>query len=373
MPDPVVAPVRGGGDLRDFLRVPFRLHAGTPQWVPPLLYHQKRLLDRRRHPFWRHAEGEYFVARRGGVPVGRIAAIRDHQHDGQHGERAGFFGFLETEEDRGTAAALLHAARAWLRGRGAAFLRGPVSPSMNYEAGLLVEGFEHRPFFMMPWNPPGVPALLEACGLRKRMDLLTFTFTPHMEFPDKVVRVAEVVSRRSGVTLRTIALGRFAEEAERIRQIYNQAWADNWGFVPLDAAEFHAEAAGMKDLLDPNYAVIAEADGRAIGFALCLPDLNEVLPLVGGRLLPFGLFRILRWKRRYRWVRLLTMGVLPEFRGRGVDALFYFELHRRAREVRPIEGGELSWILEDNEAMLRVLRSIGARPRARYRIYDGAL
>lgn len=368
-----MAPVRGAGDLRDFLRVPFRLYASRPQWVPPLLFHQKRLLDRRRHPFWGHAEGEYFLARRGRVPVGRVAAIRDRHHDERHGERAGFFGFLETEEDPGTAAALLDAARGWLRGRGASFLRGPVSPSLNYEAGLLVEGFEKRPFFMMPWNPPSVPALLEACGLRKSKDLLTFLFTPRMQFPEKVVRVAEAARRRSGVVLRTISLRSFREEAERIRLIYNRAWADNWGFVPLDAEEFHAEAAGMKDLLDPTYAVIAEAGGQAIGFALCLPDLNEVLPAVRGRLLPFGFLRILRWKKRYRWVRLLTMGVLPEFRGRGVDALFYSELHRRAREVRPIGGGELSWVLEDNEALLRILRGIGARPRGRYRIYDGAL
>jgi GNAT superfamily N-acetyltransferase len=360
-----------GRSLSRFVRVAWQMNASDPNWVPPLRASLAKLLDRR-HPFHENADVAYFLATKGGVPVGRIAAILNKRHNVYHGENAGFFGFFESEEEVGTAAALFDKAAGWLRERGAERMIGPTNLSTNHECGMLVEGFETRPTFMMTHNPRWYPQLVEHSGLSKVRDLLAYwidTPTP----PARLIEGAERVGRRMGVLIRPIDMKRFGEEVTLIRDIYNSAWERNWGFVPMTEAEFGFMAREMKQILDPELCLIAEVRGAPVGFSLALPDLNQALARVpDGRLLPFGIFRILREKRRLRGFRVITLGLKPGFQLQGLGAALYLRTWQRGAE-RGYRYGEASWILEDNWKMRRALEQMGARAYKRYRMYERAI
>ena len=356
--------------LKEFIEFPYSLYRGDPFWVPPLRIAVKELMDRVKHPFYANAEAEFFLARRDGRVVGRIAAILDRNHNKFHEENAGFFGFFESTNDPEVAAALLGAAREWVSGRGAVVLRGPVNPSTNYECGMLVDGFDSSPMVMMTYNPRYYPALMEKVGLRKAKDLNAYVNTAAAVELEKIGRVADRKLAKSGVTVRPINMKDFDGEVGRIWDVYNAAWKRNWGFVPMTRDEFFLMGKEMKMILKPELVLLGEAGGKPVGFALALPDVNFALKPAGGSLLPTGLLKILYYQRLIKSLRVLALGVLEEHRTSGVAAAFYATLVRTARKLGYSGDCEMSWILEDNVLMTRSLEVMGARHYKTYRIYE---
>jgi len=355
--------------LNQFVELPFRLHRDDSHWVPPLRIAVKELLDRAKHPFYADAEAEFFLARRDGEVVGRVAAIIDKAHNRFHEENAGFFGFFECINDRVVAEELLQKARQWVFERGARFLRGPVNPSMNYESGMLVEGFDSDPMVMMTYNPPYYPDLLEQVGLHKVKDLWAWLSNANVIDLKKIGRIADKVLAKNAVTVRLIDMKNFASEVAKVREVYSSAWAKNWGSVPMAEAEFAHMGKEMKQILKPELVLIGEVEGRVVGFALALPDINQALKPARGKLLPTGIFKILYYQRLIRNVRVIALGVVEEYRASGLAAAFYATLVRNARKLG-YGDCEMSWILEDNVLMNRSLEVMGAKRYKTYRIYE---
>lgn len=370
-----VRAVAGRGEQKRFLRFPWRIYEGDPSWVPPLLMDVKGVLDKKKHPFHQHADTECFLAWRGDEVVGRIAAAVNHLHNEFHQERTGFFGFFECLDDAEAAHALFEAAERWLRERGMERVRGPVSFSTNEEAplALLVEGFEESPRVMMAHNPPYYAALIEGGGYAKAKDLLAYTILRGDAPPERLVRGVERIVKAKGFRVRMIDVSRFHEDVDVIKEIYNSAWKENWGFVPMTDAEFAHLARQFKPVMDPHLCMIAEtAAGEPAGFALALPDFNQALRHVNGRLFPVGLFKLLWHRRKIDQMRILTLGIKSGFRRSGLDAVLYLRLFREAHQ-RNYQQAECSWILEDNWDMRRALEGIGARIYKTYRLYDKML
>jgi len=364
-----VLPVSDPRGTREFLDFPYRLYRRDPHWVPPLRIAQKELFDFKKHPFHQHARVQCFLARRNGQIAGRIAAILDPNYNRFHSEDAGFFGFFESVEDQDVAGALLDAARDWLRKHGASVVRGPVNPSTNYECGMLVEGFDSDPCVMMPYNPRYYPQLLAAAGLRKARDLYAYYLAVDRMEPKKVNRVAALATAEDRVSIRHIRMDAFQQDVELVWEVYNAAWSRNWGFVPMTREEFLFMAKDMKSILVPDLVLLAEVQGRVVGFALGLPDINQALKPAQGRLFPLGLLKILYHKRSIRTARILVLGVLEEYRTAGVAAAFYAEFLRRFCRLK-YSGAELSWVLEDNVLMHRSITAFGGKRYKTYRIYE---
>ena len=370
-----VIPVSTRRDLRRFVDLPWRLFDQTrfPAWVPPLRATVHDALDRAKNPFYADADRELFLALRGGKVVGRIAAIENRAHNRFHGDRVGFWGFFECIDDQGVADALFDAADRWLATRGLDVLRGPMNPSTNYECGLLIDGFEHRPSFMTTWNPPYYVSLCECAGQVKVKDLLAYHIPmgdPSWSLPRTFERLAERAVLKSRVAFRDLDLRRFDQELEVCWEVYNAAWERNWGFVPMSKAEFVHTARDMKPLLNPRYAFAAEVDGRTVAFMLAVPDYSAVLQRIGtGRLLPTGALRLLLGKRGIRDWRVMALGLRREYRTRGILPLFAWEAFRRGQQAGE-RGAEASWTLEDNEPMNRAMTAMGTRIHRRWRVYD---
>ncbi|HET6204997.1 MAG TPA: GNAT family N-acetyltransferase [Planctomycetota bacterium] len=367
-----IVPVRRRSQRLAFARLPRRLQGSDPRFVPPLVPEVLRVLDPRRNPFFGHGEAALFLARREGAICGRVSAASDRFFDEYQGERVGWFGHLEAVEDAAVLRALLDAARAFARERGAEVLRGPVNLSTNYECGLLVEGFDSPPAVGMNHNPRYLGRLLEEAGLRPAKDLLAYWLWNAPEQTRRVARLAERLASRSPYAVRPIRMKHFAAEVSTLHGVYERSWERNWGFAPLPLEEFRFLANGMKRILDPDFCLLAEREGEAVGFLLALPDANRAIAAIDGRLFPFGLFRLPGLLRRIRNVRVVTLGVLPEHRGRGADAALIATLVRHA-ETKGVVSGEMSWVLEDNLAMRRPIEALGGRVYKRYRIYEEAL
>jgi GNAT superfamily N-acetyltransferase len=371
MTDLTVRPVSGRRELRQFILLPFRLYEGVEQWVPPLISERKRHLDRRKNPFFEHAEAEYFLARRGDRVVGRISAQVDRRFNEIQGNDWGQFGFFESEDDREVAGALLDVAREWLRERGRDHMIGPLDFSTNHECGLLVEGHERRPQILENWHFPYYGPLLESCGLTKAMDL--YKWSLHVSGRGEVLPIIFDLAKRlepeHGITIRGMRRRNMTEEIGAFMEIYNAAWEKNWGFVPLTEAEIEHYAAELKPIMDENWAMVAEtAEGETVGVALTLPDYNQVLKRLGGRLLPFGWIKALRARRKIDSVRVFALGVKPEYQHTGVAAALY-KRHFDMAEVTPQKGGETGWILEVNKPMNKAMEAMGGKIVKRYRIY----
>jgi len=364
-----IAAVQDKKALHQFIELPYDLYRDDPHWVPPLRIAVKELLDKAKHPYYLNAETELFLAHQDGRVTGRIAAILDKAHNRTHGEQAGFFGFYESVNDPAVAKALLGAARQWVSGRGARFLRGPVNPSTNYECGMLVDGFDASPMVMMTYNPRFYPGLMEQAGMHKAKDLLAYQSHANSIDMGKIERVAGLALKKNGVTVRQIDMKNFQAEVEKVWEVYNKAWERNWGFIPMSREEFFAQGKEMKQILKPSLVLIGEVKGKAVGFALALPDVNQALKPAGGKLLPTGLLKILYYQRLIRSVRVLALGVVEEYRTSGLAAAFYATLVRNARQLGYGET-EMSWILEDNTLMNRSLELMGAKRYKTYRIYE---
>jgi GNAT superfamily N-acetyltransferase len=371
-PGPIhVSPVAGSRDLAAFVGLPYALHRGDPHWVAPLRRDVREQLSRARNPFFDHAEAGYFLARRHGRVVGRIAAIHNRRHNEVHGDRVGFFGFFESMDDPEVVAALVEAAAAWLRARGLAVVRGPASFSTNEEAGLLVDGFDAPPAVMMPHNPPGYARLLEGAGFRKAKDLVAYRSTDP-RLPPRLAEAADTLERRYAITTRTLDMRRFAAEVDLVKRLYNAAWERNWGFVPMTDGEIACLARRLRPVVLPELVVFAERAGEPIGFGVALPDLNVALRRnPSGRLFP-GLLRVWWAARRIDRIRVLLLGTRPEWRGRGVDALLYKRIWEEGRR-QGYGWAEAGWVLEDNHAMRNALERMGFERYKTYRLYERAL
>jgi GNAT superfamily N-acetyltransferase len=335
------------------------------------------LLSRTKNPFFEHAEAEYFLAERGDEVVGRIAAISNRLHNEVHEDRVGFFGFFECIDDQAVADALLAAAADWCRERGHDVLRGPASFSVNDECGLLVEGFDTPPTLMMPHNPPYYLRLGERAGFTKAKDLLVYEGggkEAYKPVPQRLTRAVELGQKRIGITIRPLNLKDFDGEVERIKVMYNLAWEKNWGFVPMTDHEIDHLAEQFRPVVIPDLVPIAEKDGRMIGFGLALPDLNTILRgNRSGRLFPVILKILWALKmKKIRRSRILLLGITPEYRGRGIDAMLYHWIWTKAGE-RGIYWGEAGWILEDNPAMRAGAEKMTFEPYKTYRLYDRAI
>jgi len=364
-----VVAVSGKEALQEFVRFPYTVYNGDPHWVPPLEIAVKELLDREKHPFYKNAQAEFYLARQNGRVVGRIAAIVDQAHNRVHDECAGFFGFFESIDDPAIAEALLARARQWCADRGATLLRGPVNPSLNYECGMLIEGFDSDPMIMMTYNPRYYPALMEKAGLKKAKDLLAYISHADRIDTTKIGPVADRVLATNGVHVRPIDMKHFQEDVEKVWHVYNSAWERNWGYVPMSREEFFATGKEMKLILKPELVLIGEVGDRVVGFALALPDINVALKPARGKLFPTGLLKILYYQRLIKSVRVLALGVVEEYRPSGVAAAFYATLVRNARKLG-YGDCEMSWILEDNILMNRSLEVMGAKRYKTYRIYE---
>lgn len=356
--------------FHEFVEFPYTLYRGDPYWVPPLRIAVKELLDRKKHPFYANADAEFFLAKRDGEVVGRIAAIFDRNHNKFHQESAGFFGFYESIDDAEVARALLRRAREWVFAKGATFLRGPVNPSTNYECGMLIEGFDSSPQVMMTYNPRYYPKLMEQAGLKKIKDLNAYVNTAGGTDFERIGRVADRKLARKGISVRPINMKDFDNEVLRVWEVYNAAWEKNWGFIPMTREEFFTMGKEMKQILKPELVLIGEAGNKVVGFALCLPDINFALKPAGGSLLPTGLLKILYYQRLIKNFRVVALGVIPEYRTSGIAAAFYVTLVRTAREKGYTGDFEMSWILEDNVLMIRSLEAMNAKHYKTYRIYE---
>lgn len=373
----IVQPVTNQRGLREFIEFPFKLYRDDPNWVPPLIEERSAFFNPKKNPFWEHARGKLFLAWRDGKVVGTIGAVVDDNHNKVHAERMGAFGFFESIDDQAVAGALIDAAEAWVRGQGMTVMRGPLNFSLNQECGLLIEGFDEPPMVMMTYNPPTYAGLIEACGYHKAMDL--YAYLSDMErwrqgLLPKVVRAAQKAAQQANIRVRKGDIRHFQSELRRVRDVYNGILAANWGFVPMTEHEFDHLATSLKPVIDPNLVFVAEtADGTPIGVSIALPDLHQALKWSGGgHMFPFGLIKFFWHKRRIDQARLIAMGVIEEYRGRGIDALFYAETVRSALEhgYKCIEG---SWVLENNVMMNRIIERFGAARYKTYRIYEKAL
>ena len=367
-----VVPLRPG-ETREFIRFPFAVYKRDQLWTPPLIWEQRALLDPRRNPFFEHGQAQLFLARRKGATVARLGAIVNEAHDRHHHEHAGFFGFLEVLPGEEAAwRHLLEAASTWLRQRGATFIRGPVNFSMNeLDAGLLVEGFGTRPIFRSAHNPPYYAQLIEDAGFTKCKDLLAF-YRYYYPSPEPIFgKVVARLKRRHAVQIRPIDYRDFDAEVTRITAVYNDAWSDNWGFVPVTPAEARHLARALKFALVPEMAFIAEVDGKPVGCFLAIPDLNQVLRPMRGRVTPWGVFRALCRRRRIDSARVVLTGVVKPYRGLGIELILMIEMSK----LTPRRGihWEGSWVLEDNLPVLGLMQRLGAVPYKRYRLYEKSL
>ena len=371
-----VRPVQGRRELTSFIKLPFGLHEGTP-WVPPLIFERRQFLDRGDNPYFEHADGEYFLAWRDGRPVGRITVQIDRRWDEFQGGNDAQFGFIEGEDDAEVFEALFGAAESWARERARERLLGPMDFTTNDECGLLVEGYDLHPYILQPWHPPYYRERIEALGYGKRIDLLMWNLEmgglkEGDRFADAIHAVADKVESEHEITVRNIDKSDLEEEIARFMEVYNSAWAPNWGFVPVTDEEVAFQAKNLKQVIDENWCFIAERGGETLGAAFTLPDLNQVTERMNGRLLPFGWLRFLLGRRKIDRVRVFALGVKPEYQHTGIAARFYVRHIETAAEVG-VSGGETGWILETNEPMNRAMEGMGGKVVKKYRLYEKVL
>lgn len=369
-----VRAVAGSTDLEHFLRLPWRIYRTDPHWVPPLLADVRAALEPK-HPFHRHAEVQLFLARRGAEVVGRIAGTVNHAHNRFAGDEVGFFGLFECIDDAGVAEALLREVESWLRARGRTSARGPFNLSTNdelYSPGVLIDGFDTPPIVMMAHTPPYYARLLEVCGYQRSKDLVCYWVKRVEVTPARLTRIIERARRAEGFQVRPIDMKRFAQEVAAVQEIYNSAWERNWGFVPMTPEEIAYMARHLRPVVRPELCVLAFAGEQPVAFALALPDYNQVLRRLNGRLLPTGIFKLLWYRRSIDAIRVITLGVKPEFRQLGLDAVLMARIFEAAVKLGMAEG-ECSWILEDNLPMRGGIEGIGGTVYKTYRVFEKAL
>jgi len=371
MSDLVVKRVSTWGDRRRFLGFPWTLYRGDPNWIPPLRSHQKEMVGYRPHPFYETNQVQTFLASRGREVCGRIAAILNRGHIQRYGEQRGFFGFFECVDDQQVADALFDAVRQWFADQGIHCMRGPTNPSLNYELGLLIDGFDSPPFFMMTYNPAYYARLIEGYGFHKAQDLYAYWGHVDMlpELSAKLGPLADLIVKHYGIQLRSLDRSRFVQDVEEFLSVYNRAMSGTWGFVPMSTAEVQHVARGLRHLIVPELTIAAEIDGKMVGVSLGMLDYNPRIRLIDGRLFPFGVFRLLRNKRQIKRVRLISTNVVPEFQRMGIGPVLLYGLVPKAMQWG-LEEAEFSWVMESNLLSRGSLEKGGAKLTKTYRLYD---
>ena len=376
MPEIEISQVSSRRDRDAFIKFLWRIYTNDPAWVPPLIIERKTFLNRERHPFYKHGDAALFLARHNGEVAGRIMASDDPNYNSLHQSNVGCFGLFESIDNPDVATALFKTAAGWLRKKGRTEMMGPIDYSTNYVCGLLIDGFQFAPTILTAHNPPYYRELIESCGFAKEKDWYAWWFADPAKAAKRLRRLAERFRKRRPVTLRPGNLKNIREESRRLRQIFNQAWQKNWGFVPFTEPEFEFMAKEMKPLLVPEFAWIAEIGDEPIGFTLCLPDINVALRHVNGRLtrfgLPIGLIKLLYYKRLIRKGRLIALGVVEKYRHAGVAEMLVLRVMEETMIKRGITG-ELSMTLEDNVMINRFVEAIGAQRYKTYRIFKRTL
>jgi hypothetical protein len=360
-------------ELKDFIGLPWRIYAGYSKWVPPLKKEVRRMLDPRKHPFWEFSERILFLARRGSETVGRIAGIIDYHYNQFHNEKMGIWGFFECAADPEAAAALFSSVETWALQKGMTFLRGPLSPSMNYETGLLIEGFDYPPVVGMTYNPPYYLRLIESCGLTKEKDLLAFLIDGEYRLPDWIERLAERTAQKKGVRIRHVDPKHLDAEFALIREIYNDSWSGNWGFVPLTDNEMRDIQKSVKPFADPDLVFFMYYDDEPAAVCVIFPDINPLLKHLNGRISPLGLFKALIGWRKIKGLRLLMLGIKEKYRQLGLPMLAFHHIYEVARQQKKYHNLEMGWTLEDNESVNALTMETGARIYKKYRIFRKSL
>ena len=360
------------GQLREFIDLPFILYRDDPYWVPPVKYFQKELFDKQKHPFHEHSDVTVYLARNAeGRPAGRIVSIVNHVHNDYHHEKTGFFGFLEGEKDEELFRLLLTTAEDELRAAGMERVRGPMNFSTNEECGLLVKGFDSSPVIMMTYNPPWYEDMIKGAGYGKLKDLFAYYLDSGILDYSKMSRVANLVLKRTDAVIRNISVKHIHREVPIIMDIYNECWQDNWGFVPMTKREMDMMADELKMIMIPQLAPLVEINGEPVAFAISLPDANQAFKKAGGSLIKAVLaLKVPLLRTRINQVRVMLLGVRKAFRGRGLEALLIDRVIKSSIEMG-MGRGELSWILEDNMPMRKILENdLHADPYRIYRIYQ---
>jgi hypothetical protein len=368
----IVRPVTGWRDRREFVELPYRLHSSSGVWVPPLRLERHIFLMRSQNAFFTHGDAQLFLAWRDGRVVGRISAQYDDNFNAFHDNRWGMFGFLEFEDAPDILPPLLEAASMWLRAHGRDHMIGPMDFGMNDESGVQIEGFERMPFIKQPWHPPYYATRCEEAGLAKAVDLLMYelVISDRSKILPVVFKLAEQVQSRHGIRIRRMSRRSLRGDMDRFAEVYNEAWSENWGFVPYSEKDLDVYAQEMQLVFDRNWFMVAETEsGETAAIAITIPDVNQVLMKMQGRLLPFGWWHFLRKGRTIDRVRVGFLGVKHAYQHTGVAAGLYVEHFDTATRVRQ-KWGEMGWILETNRNMNRAMEAMGGRVVRRFRVYE---
>jgi len=366
-----IIPVKSKKELSAFIDFPHDLYAHDPNYVPELWIAQKDLLTT--HPFHKHSSLQTFLLYDGDKIIGRIAAILNNSHNTMNNANDGFFGFFDCINDQSAADLLVDTAVKWLKEKGVTGkLMGPVNFSTNESCGLLIEGFDSPPVVMMPYNATYYPALLEATGLYKQVDLIAWIFRGD-NYDDRSVKLMDRLEERltrQNITIRKINMKNFKQEAESLREVYNKAWDKNTGFVPLNDEEFDYQAKDLKLVLDPDFCFVAEQDGKIVGFGAAIPDMNQIqIKIKKGRLLPTGIFKLLLGKKKVKGIRILLLGVIDGYRKMGIEACLYGSIIKSYRR-KGFQYAEAGWTLEHNDLVNNAIIAIKGEPYKKYRIYE---
>ncbi|MEZ5932571.1 MAG: hypothetical protein R3F54_11540 [Alphaproteobacteria bacterium] len=373
-----IRPVTDGSGLKTFIDLPNRLYRNRTGYLPPLNVERDETLNATKNAYFQHADAQYWLAFRGDRPVGRISAQVDRLHLERHKDDAGHFGLLDTEDDQAVVDRLLKTAEAWLAERGMKRARGPFNLSINEECGLLVDGFDHPAMMLMPYAPDYAAARVEASGYRPAKDLLAYTLDVDETIEIRGERMLERLSKEARITVRPVAMRRYKQELGVVLDIFNDAWANNWGFIPFTDAEMNQIAKGMRPLVRPSLNFIAEVDGEPAAMIICLPNLYEIIGDLDGRLLPFGWAKLL-WRlkmHRFESCRVPLMGIRQRYQGSMIGSALLPLLLKSLHRGLVAEGFarvEMSWILDDNMPMRRVLEGLGAEAYRTYRLFEKPL
>ena len=375
MSQPVqIRALRGPEDREVFLKLPWDFYHDLPAWVPPMIFDVRGQIDPKKGDFFKHSTGEFFLAWRRNKAVGRIGAFRDTKHLAAHADGAGFFGFFECEDNAETARRLLSAAEEWLRGAGLTTMRGPANFSIQDEAGILLDGFEHAPMAGMGYTPPYYRRLLEEAGFTKAKDLHVFRIDHASWKEDQFRRMCAVADRvAEGVTIRPIDMKDLPKEAGILASIFGEAWADNWGAQPISKEEFLKYASQYRLFLDPELILVAEKDGEELGMVLAIPNMNEIIKRIDGKLFPFGWWHLLVGRKKCKSVRLFLLGVRKSARRLGLPILFIRRYHEQLLKIKDGTQLEFSWILEDNHETLALIQRVGGWRAQTLRLYDKSI
>ncbi|MGZ4886226.1 MAG: acyl-CoA N-acyltransferase [Candidatus Aminicenantales bacterium] len=368
-----IVTVEKESELKDFIDLPWKIYAAYPKWVPPLKKDIRRLLNPAKHPFWESAERVLFLARRGSETVGRIAGVIDHRYNEFHGEKMGIWGFFECADDLEAAAALFSSVETWTRRKGMTFLRGPLNPSTNYELGLLIEGFDYPPAVEMPYQPPYYSRLIESCGFAKEKDLLAFLIEGDYHLPEWMDSLAQRIARKKSVRIRRINPKDVSAEFDLIREIYNDCWSQNWGFVPLSDHEMRDIQKNVMQFTDTDLAFFIYYENEPAAVCVIFPDMNTLLKRLNGHIGVAGLLKALLYRREIRGLRLLMFGVKDKYRQMGIPLLAFHHVYEVVRAKKKYRYMELGWTLEDNEAINTLIEETGARQYKKYRIFRKSL